>query len=70
MTSLPIMWFALFDFEHLKDTFLHRFELYHLGMKSQCFSSVIFLKWLFTALAQGFFIYLVGMISMTGASVK
>ena len=51
MTSLPIMWFALFDFEYLKPKFLQDFKLYRLGMESRCFSSVIFVKWLLTALA-------------------
>jgi magnesium-transporting ATPase (P-type) len=57
MTSLPIMWFALFDFEYTKPEFMKNWSLYKLGMNSECFSRKIFLTWLFYALLHGFLIY-------------
>lgn len=42
MTSLPIFWYALFDFEFLKPEYLKNSSLYSIGMKSACFSSYIF----------------------------
>ena len=38
MTSLPIMWFGLFDFEFFKDRFMNNPSLYKLGIDSKCFS--------------------------------
>jgi len=45
-TALPIMWFALFDFERTKDDFLRRPGLYQIGLRSECFGTKIFWKWI------------------------
>jgi hypothetical protein len=56
MTSLPIIWFALADYEYLKDTdlpdksFMRSPELYQIGLTNQCFSIPIFFKYIFYAM--------------------
>ena len=58
MTGLPIMYFALFDFEYKKIEFLKCPNFYKIGMTNACFSYLIFLQWLAYALFHGFIIYL------------
>jgi hypothetical protein len=56
MTSLPIIWFALADYEYLKDTdlsiqsFMRSPELYIIGLTNQCFSIPLFFKYIFYAM--------------------
>jgi len=57
MTSIPIMYFALFDFEYTKQTFMKKPKLYKIGMSSSCFSYRIFGMWLVYAMIHGFIIY-------------
>ena len=64
MTSLPIMFFALFDFEHYKHVFMQRPNLYKLGMESKCFSNVIFVRWLVQALVHAAVIYVVCLLAI------
>lgn len=42
MTSLPIMWFALFDFQYFKSRLMNNPMLYKIGMLNKCFSITIF----------------------------
>jgi phospholipid-transporting ATPase len=44
-TSIPIMWFAIFDFEHHKEVFLLNPRLYKLGLSHSCFSTKVFWQW-------------------------
>ena len=64
MTSLPIMWFGLFDFEFFKDRFMNNPSLYKLGIDSKCFSIKIFIGYLFYAIFHGLIIYLICMICL------
>jgi magnesium-transporting ATPase (P-type) len=64
MTSLPIMFYALFDFEHLKNTFMQNPYLYKIGMNSECFSNMIFVKWLAYAMFHSFLIYIFSIIGI------
>jgi phospholipid-transporting ATPase len=77
-TSVPVMWFGVFDFQHLRDQpnptseqahrlLLRNPALYDIGLKQKCFSSRLMLQWIFYALAQGAFIYFVNF-SMTTLS--
>lgn len=72
MTSLPIMFYALFDFEYRKDTFLRKPHLYKLGMESRAFGRTIFIQWLIYALLHGALIYFVCLIAiqMLGADTQ
>ena len=73
MTSLPIMWFAIFDFEFEKDReeaqkagyvsigdgklFMRNPQLYKLGMNGSCFSLKILSQWILYAIWHAFVIY-------------
>ena len=70
MTSLPIMWFAVFDFEHERDEqrapqptqphalyFLRAPSLYRIGLKNECFSYFIFIQWIAKALVHSLLIF-------------
>jgi phospholipid-translocating ATPase len=52
-TSLPIMWYALFDFEHTKNVFMSKPLLYKLGMDNKCFTKYVFWSWIGYAFWQG-----------------
>lgn len=69
MTSLPIMYYALFDFQFFKPTFMQNPLLYKIGMNSSCFSMTIFAKWLLLALFHGFIIYCVCMLALINTPV-
>lgn len=67
-TSLPIIWYSVFDFEYLKGTgetqndkntktlWLNP-ELYQIGLKGECFSIGIFAQWCFYGLWHAFVAY-------------
>ena len=59
MTSLPIMYYALFDWEYNKAFFMNYPLLYKIGMKYTQFGNVIFIKWVFMALWHGCIIYFI-----------
>lgn len=48
-TAIPIMFYALFDFEHEKKKFLEDPKLYEIGLKDQCFGIYIFWSWVIYA---------------------
>jgi len=71
MTALPIMFFALFDFEHEKDVnpmkssdpkgtfyFMKHPHLYRIGIESQCFGIPHFLRWVCYGLWHAFSVYM------------
>lgn len=45
-TSLPIMWYALFDFEHAKPIFLENPQLYTQGIENKLFGLQVFWSWI------------------------
>jgi len=72
MTSLPIMWLAIFDFEYEKDRsdkgqvasklgdaklFMRNPQLYKLGMNGSCFSLPILGYWILYAIWHAFVVY-------------
>ena len=44
-TSIPIMWFAVFDFEHPRRTFLSDPTKYAIGFRKECFGTRVFWYW-------------------------
>lgn len=44
-TSSPIVWYAIFDYQHTKEYFLDHPLLYHLGLKGKCFGTKVFWLW-------------------------
>lgn len=59
MTSIPIMYFALFDFEYEKGVFMKKPKLYKIGMNSSCFGYGTFAMWLLYAMFHGLIIYFI-----------
>ena len=53
------MYFALYDFEFSKDTFMKIPEKYLIGMKSECYGRTVFVQWLLLAMWHAIIIYLV-----------
>ena len=60
MTSFPIMYFACFDFEYLKDEFLERPLLYKIGLNHECYSVKNFLQYVLYGLWHASILYLTG----------
>jgi len=71
MTSLPIMYYALFDFEHEKDFnpskndktmerfyFMKHPHLYRIGIEYQCFGILHFLRWVCYGLCHAMSVYM------------
>ena len=52
-TSLPIMWYALFDYEFVPEVFNEFPKLFRLGMLNSCFSVWKFWGWIAYAFTQG-----------------
>jgi magnesium-transporting ATPase (P-type) len=50
------MWFALFDFQFSKDEFLKNPQYYKIGLKSKCFGTAIFWRWIGYGAYQAFLI--------------
>jgi hypothetical protein len=71
MTSLPILWYCIFDFQHKRDIpmqmelpkkelagyFLRNPLLFRIGIEGSCFSTFLFTRWLLYALAHAFFVF-------------
>ena len=48
-TAIPIMWYALFDFEYEKEDFMKNPKHYEIGLKEHCFGVKIFWGWILYA---------------------
>jgi magnesium-transporting ATPase (P-type) len=44
-SAIPIMWFALFDYQETKEKFMSDPKLYDIGIKHKCFSTKVFWVW-------------------------
>jgi len=66
MTSLPIMYFPLFDWQHTKEVFMKYPELYKKGMTYSEYSHTTFLKWFFMAIWHSIVIYFCCMMVLEG----
>jgi len=77
MTSLPILWYAVADFEYDKDAFKVNVKfdklfmknplLYGIGINKECFSLSLMLKWVIYALFHAYIIYYWCFYFITGA---
>jgi phospholipid-transporting ATPase len=41
-SAVPIIWFAIFDFQFKKETFMENPKLYEIGLKHKCFGTKVF----------------------------
>eukprot|EP00347_Sterkiella_histriomuscorum_P005770 403355333 len=69
-TSLPIMWFAIFDQENDRETLLKTSDKYKLGMKGKLFGSVHFWRFVVFAFLQSLFILFVVCYTLEEESVN
>lgn len=52
-TGMPILWYAVFDWQFPKETLLENPKHYRLGLQNRCFHPVLFWSWYFMATVQG-----------------
>jgi magnesium-transporting ATPase (P-type) len=52
-TALPIIWFAVYDWEHSKEQLLENPKLYKIGLDNIYFNSWVFWRWFLRAVYQG-----------------
>jgi phospholipid-transporting ATPase len=69
LTAIPIIWFAVFDQEHEKETFLATPRLYKIGMDDVFFNTAAFWRWFFYAVWQGILLVYVVFFTFVGAEV-
>jgi len=55
-TSMPIVWFAVFDFQYQKEEFLKNSKLYRIGMQDRCFGTKVFWQWFSLGALQAFIV--------------
>jgi phospholipid-transporting ATPase len=55
-TALPIIWFAVYDWEHSKADLLSNPKLYKIGLMDVYFNKWVFWRWFATAVVQGILI--------------
>jgi magnesium-transporting ATPase (P-type) len=67
-TALPIMWFAVFDWEHDKAQFLSDPKLYRVGLDDVFFSSSVFWRWFSYAVLQGVLLAVAVFVTMDSAT--
>lgn len=65
-TAFPIMWFALFDQEHLKEELLSNPKHFKIGLKNLNFGKYRFWRWIFYGACQTFLLQIVTFHSMEG----
>lgn len=66
--GIPIMWFALFDFQHKKDEFLkiENAHWYGIGMRNDNFDTKTFIKWVACGIFEGLMIVFICFWSVEG----
>jgi phospholipid-translocating ATPase len=69
LTAIPIIWFAVFDQEHEKETFLATPRLYKIGMDDVFFNTAAFWRWFFYAVWQGILLVYIVFFTFVGAEV-
>ena len=67
-TALPIIWFAVFDWEHDKETFLANPKLYRIGLEDIFFNKTTFWRWFFYAVWQGTLLMFLAFYTLDGSS--
>ena len=66
-TFAPIIWFAVFDWEASKETFLSRPKLYKIGLEDIYFNTGTFWRIFFYACFSGILIFLLGFLTIDTA---
>jgi phospholipid-transporting ATPase len=45
-TSLPIIWYSLFDYSHKREEYTKNPNLYQIGLRKECFNNRVFWFWI------------------------
>jgi phospholipid-transporting ATPase len=66
--GIPIMWFALFDWQHQKDDFLKKqnSSWYSIGIRNERFDTKTFIKWVACGITEGLVIIFICFVSVEG----
>jgi len=67
-TGLPIIWYAVFDWEASKETFLTRPHLYRIGLEDVYFNTFEFWRIFFYAVFQGTLLMLLSFVTLDDAA--
>lgn len=67
-TALPIIWFAVFDWEYSKEELLNSPSLYRCGLEDVFFDKTTFWRWFFYAVWQGIALLAISFETMSGAN--
>jgi phospholipid-transporting ATPase len=65
-TSIPIMWFAVFDFQHDKAVLLKDPKKYSIGLNKECFGTKVFWYWFGYGALQALVIILFSVLILDG----
>ena len=63
---MPIMWFAIFDFEFKKNVLFKNPQYYSLGIENKAFTPMKFWAWVFYGIVSSIGIYLVAFYPFAG----
>jgi len=63
-TSVPIVWYAIFDFQHSKEYFLTNPKAYDIGLKNKCFGTRVFWLWFANGAFSAAVVMFVGLYAM------
>lgn len=66
-TALPVMWFAVFDWEHSKEKLLNDPKMYRIGLDNVYFSRSEFWRWFFYACWQGLLLIMICFVTLDSA---
>lgn len=69
ITAIPIIWFAVFDWEHPKDTLLNCPKLYAIGLHDVFFNTTAFWRWFSYAVWQGILICLIVVYTFSNTAI-
>ena len=64
-TFQAIIWYAVFDWEHKKETLLSKPDYYRIGLINACFNKLIFYRWYFNAIWQSLIILFLTLATFT-----
>ena len=65
VTAVPILIFAINDWQYTKEELMSQPKLYKLGLKNQCFGTIIFWKWIIKGILQGGLIFFMCFVPFT-----
>lgn len=68
-TGLPIIWFAVMDWEYPREVFLSRPKLYRIGLRDDLFNPYVFWKWFFYGFWQGALLMFCSFLTLTTVNV-